>query len=67
MNDAILKKQLAAVKTLKDFAPGFSRTPEAADLLHSTLSYICCKTETEVEAYQKALVHLSLVGKKLGP
>eukprot|EP00439_Symbiodinium_sp_Y106_P045801 s3212_g5.t2 len=55
MNDAILKKQLHAVDTLKSFAPGFTRTPEDFDLLHSTLSYICCKTEAEVEAYQKAL------------
>ncbi|CAE7032138.1 unnamed protein product [Symbiodinium natans] len=66
MNDAILKKQLAAVKTLKDFAPGFSRTPEAADLLHSTLSYVCCKTEPEVEAYQKALSSFEFSWKEVG-
>ncbi|CAE7543826.1 unnamed protein product [Symbiodinium microadriaticum] len=55
MNDGILKKQLHAVHTLKNFAPGFTRTPEYFDLLHSTLTYICCKTETEVAAYQQAL------------
>ncbi|CAE6972562.1 unnamed protein product [Symbiodinium natans] len=66
IHDAILEKQLQAVKTLKHFAPGFSPEAEAADFLHSTLSYICCKDEKEVIAYQKALSEFKFSWKDVG-
>mmetsp|Transcript_15649 Transcript_15649/g.45154 ORF Transcript_15649/g.45154 Transcript_15649/m.45154 type:complete len:404 (-) Transcript_15649:69-1280(-) len=67
MNDFNLGQQMDAVRMLGDFAPGFNRSAEMGDFLHSTLDYICCQNTTTTVAYKEALKSFEFSWTDVGP